>query len=50
VLKFGVANISPATFDVLIGSFIVGAVCGIMGGVFVIVNSNLGLLRKKYIN
>lgn len=50
MLKFGVTNISPATIDVLIGSFVVGAVCGIMGGIFVIVNSNLGLIRKKYIN
>ena len=50
VLKFGVTDISPATFDVLPGSFIVGAITGFMGGVFVIVNSNLGLIRKKIIN
>ena len=31
-------------------SFIVGAITGFMGGVFVIVNSNLGLIRKKIIN
>ena len=50
VLKFGVTDISPATFDVLPGSFIVGAITGFMGGVFGIVNSNLGLIRKKIIN
>ena len=50
VLKFGVEDISPATFDVIPGAFIVGAICGVLGGVFVIVNSNLGLVRKKYIN
>ena len=50
VLKFGISNISPATFDVIPGCFIVGAITGILGGIFVLVNSNLGLLRKKYIN
>lgn len=50
VLKFGVDDIQPATFDVLPGSLIVGAITGFMGGIFVIVNSNLGLVRKKLIN
>jgi len=50
VLKFGVQNIAPATLEVIPGCFIVGAICGVMGAVFVIVNSNLGLLRKKYVN
>ena len=50
VLKFGVDNIKPATLEVVPGCFITGAICGVMGAVFVLVNSNLGLLRKKYIN
>ena len=50
VLKFGIDNISPATLEVLPGSFVVGAITGLLGGVFVLVNSNLGLIRKKYIN
>ena len=49
VLKFGTSNISPPTLEVLPGSLIVGAFCGVLGGVFVIVNSNLGMLRKKHI-
>ena len=50
VLKFGVENIKPSTFEVLPGSFITGAICGVMGATFVLVNSNLGLIRKKYVN
>ena len=50
VLKFGVNNVTSPTFEVLPGAFIVGAITGVMGAGFVIVNSNLGLLRKKYIN
>ena len=50
VLKFGVENIKPATLEVIPGSFITGAICGVMGAVFVLVNSNLGLIRKKYVN
>ena len=49
VLKFGVDDISPSTFEVLPGSLIVGAVTGLLGGVFVVVNSNLGLVRKKLV-
>lgn len=49
VLKFGTDNISPPTILVLPGSFIVGAICGVMGAIFVIVNSNLAIYRKKYI-
>ena len=50
VLKFGVSNIRPATLEVIPGSIITGAACGVLGAGFVIINSNLGLLRKKYIN
>lgn len=31
------------------GAFFVGAICGLLGGLFVLVNSRLGMLRKKYI-
>jgi len=49
VLKFGVTNITPPTLDCIPGAFIVGAICGVLGAVFVAVNSNLGILRKKLI-
>ena len=46
VLKFGTIDIQPPTLLVIPGSIIVGAIAGVLGGVFVLVNSNLGLLRK----
>jgi H+/Cl- antiporter ClcA len=49
VLKFGTIDITPPTIEVIPSSIIVGALCGVLGGIFVIVNSNLGLLRKKLI-
>ena len=49
VLKFGEIDINPATVEVVPGSIFVGALCGVMGGIFVLVNSNLGMIRKKYI-
>ena len=49
VLKFGVIDINPPTLYVLPGALIVGAICGCLGGIFVLVSSNLGLVRKKYI-
>lgn len=49
VLKFGVTNITPPTVDVIPGSIIVGAITGVLGALFVAVNSNLGMLRKKMI-
>lgn len=49
VLKFGTLSISPPTYEVIPGAFIVGSVCGIFGGLFVLVNSNMGLIRKKII-
>ena len=49
VLKFGTVNITPPTLEVLPGSFVVGAGCGLLGGIFVLVNSNLGIIRKKIV-
>ena len=50
VLKFGVEDIAPPTFMTIPGAIAVGVITGLLGGFFVIVNSNMGLLRKKYIN
>lgn len=50
VLKFGEIDINPPTIEVIPGSIFTGIICGLLGGVFVLVNSNLALLRKKYIN
>ena len=49
MLKFGAISISPPTLEVIPGAIVCGAITGLLGGIFVIVNSNLGLLRKKYI-
>mmetsp|Transcript_35690 Transcript_35690/g.43688 ORF Transcript_35690/g.43688 Transcript_35690/m.43688 type:complete len:273 (+) Transcript_35690:655-1473(+) len=49
VLKFGVNNITPPTVDVIPGSIVVGAISGVLGGLFVIVNSNLAMIRKKVV-
>ena len=48
-LKFGVVNVSAPTLRVIPGCFIVGAMCGIMGALFVIVNNWMGFFRKYYI-
>ena len=49
VLKFGNKDIEPPTIEVIPGTIVVGCIAGVLGGMFVIVNSNLGILRKKYI-
>ena len=49
VLKFGTIDISPPTLAVIPGSIAIGAMTGVLGGLFVLINSNLGLIRKKYI-
>jgi len=48
-LKFGVVNVSAPTIRVIPGCFIVGAMCGVMGALFVIVNNWMGFFRKYYI-
>lgn len=50
VLKFGVQNVTDPTLKVLPSSIICGAVCGVMGAGFIIVNSYMGFVRKKYID
>ena len=49
VLKFGLDDITPPTVDVIPGSIFVGAITGVLGAIFVSVNSNLSILRKKMI-
>ena len=49
VLKFGTQNVTSNTFEVLPGSLIVGAISGLLGALFVVISSNMGVLRKKYI-
>jgi hypothetical protein len=48
-LKFGTVNVVAPTLRVIPASFIVGAICGVMGGIFVIVNNWMGFFRKFYI-
>jgi hypothetical protein len=48
-LKFGTVNVVAPTLRVIPASIIVGAICGIMGGCFVIVNNWMGFFRKYYI-
>ena len=48
-LKFGTVNVVAPTLRVIPAAFIVGAICGVMGGIFVIVNNWMGFFRKFYI-
>ena len=49
VLKFGSNDVNPPFLEVIPCAFIVGIICGVLGGIFVIINSNMGIIRKKYI-
>jgi chloride channel 7 len=48
-LKFGTTNVTAPTLEVIPGNLIVGAMCGVMGALFVIVNNWMGFFRKYYI-
>ena len=51
VLKFGVGGeeIAPPTLKVMPAAFFIGATCGFLGGMFVVVNNMMGFWRKHYI-
>jgi len=49
VLKFGSNDVNPPFLEVIPEAFILGIICGVLGSVFVIINSNMGLIRKKWI-
>eukprot|EP00352_Strombidinopsis_acuminata_P006792 CAMPEP_0176362974 /NCGR_PEP_ID=MMETSP0126-20121128/18792_1 /TAXON_ID=141414 ORGANISM="Strombidinopsis acuminatum, Strain SPMC142" /NCGR_SAMPLE_ID=MMETSP0126 /ASSEMBLY_ACC=CAM_ASM_000229 /LENGTH=337 /DNA_ID=CAMNT_0017719083 /DNA_START=34 /DNA_END=1044 /DNA_ORIENTATION=+ len=49
VLKFGDVDTSDATILVLPASIFMGIIAGLMGALFVEVNTRLGFYRKKYI-
>ena len=49
MLKFGTRPVTAPTIDTIPGSIITGAVCGLLGAGFIIVNTYLGLFRKHYI-
>jgi H+/Cl- antiporter ClcA len=48
-LKFGGVAVESPRFDSIPCAFIVGAVCGLLGAFFVVINSRLFKLRKKHI-
>ena len=48
-LKFGGVAVESPTIDSIPCAIIVGIVCGLLGAVFVVVNSKLFKLRKKHI-
>ena len=49
MLKFGSSDVNPPFLEVIPCAFILGIVCGALGGIFVIINSNMGIIRKKWI-
>lgn len=50
LLKFGNIDIIYSPLSDAIVAIIIGIVCGLLGAIFVSVNSHLGVYRKKYIN
>ena len=44
VLKFGSNDVNPPFLEVIPEAFILGIICGVLGSVFVIINSNMGLI------
>ena len=49
-LKFGMLEDEENTLVDLPAAFIIGAACGCLGSLFIYVNINLAILRKKYVN
>jgi H+/Cl- antiporter ClcA len=51
VLKFGLSSdsVPPPSLKVMPAAFIVGATCGFLGAMFVVVNNMMGFWRKHYI-
>jgi H+/Cl- antiporter ClcA len=49
-LKFGEVNIVYSPLSDAVVAVILGIICGLLGALFVSVYSNLGVLRKKYVN
>jgi len=49
VLKFGVTPITAPTIKTIPSSIATGVICGLLGAGFIIVNTTLGLFRKKHI-
>ena len=49
VLKFGVENVIVPTIGAVPCAIFDGVVCGLLGACFIYVNSNLALVRKRYV-
>jgi len=49
-LKFGKLNEEENTLLDIPAALVIGAVCGVLGSLFIYVNVSLGVYRKKYIN
>ena len=48
-VKFGALDLEEPSLWDLPAAFIIGGVCGLMGSLFIYVNVNLAIYRKKYI-
>jgi len=49
VLKFGTKAETEPVWEILPSVIFVGVICGVLGGIFIQVNTQLGLFRKYYI-
>ena len=48
-VKFGALDLEEPSLWDLPAAFIIGGLCGLMGSLFIYVNVNLAIYRKKYI-
>ena len=48
-LKFGGINVESPDMASIPCAFIVGVICGLLGAFFVVVNSGINKIRKKFI-
>ena len=48
-MKFGTKAETEPVWEILPSVIFVGVICGVLGGVFILVNTQLGLFRKYYI-